>query len=184
MQYVRSMTRALVAELILLLALPASAALQMDTDQPLEIEADAARLDEVEQVTVYTGDVVVTQGSLRMWGDRLTVRYDDEQRIDTATLTGRPARFVQSAREGQPETRGHASRIDYHAQVGRIELIDDAEITQQGRLFSGPKLAYDLNRRVWVAKGAPAPPGAATGRGTGGRVRVVIPPRRPADRQP
>lgn len=181
MRYARNMTRALAAELLLAAALPVLAAMQLDTDQPLEIEADAARLDEVEQVTVYTGDVVVTQGSLRMWGERLTVRYDDEQRIDTAVLTGRPARFVQSARDGQPETRGHARRIDYHARSGRIELIDDAEITQSGRLFSGPKLAYDLNRRVWVAEGAPAAAGAEAG---GGRVRVVIPPKRPADPAP
>ena len=46
-------------------------ALSSDKDQPIEIEADHAKLDDIQRVAVYQGDVVITQGSIRLNGDIL-----------------------------------------------------------------------------------------------------------------
>ena len=43
-------------------------ALSTDYDQPIEIESDFAELDDVEGTTVYIGNVIVVQGSIRMTG--------------------------------------------------------------------------------------------------------------------
>ncbi|MDX1519199.1 MAG: LptA/OstA family protein, partial [Gammaproteobacteria bacterium] len=57
---------------------PVTFALTTDKDQPIEIEADAAELDDRKNVTVYTGNVIVTQGSIRMTGEKMTVYYTDD----------------------------------------------------------------------------------------------------------
>ena len=50
-------------------------ALSTDREQPIQIEADAAELDDASGITVYTGNVLVTQGTMRLWGNRLTILW-------------------------------------------------------------------------------------------------------------
>ena len=69
--------------------------LSTDRDQPIEIEADAAELDDEKKVTVYTGNVVVIQGSIRMTGDTMTVYYTSENELDVVILDGKPATYRQ-----------------------------------------------------------------------------------------
>ena len=49
-----------------------------DRDKPLNIEADNLRHDELKQISVFTGKVVATKGSIVMRGSRLEVRQDPE----------------------------------------------------------------------------------------------------------
>ena len=49
-----------------------------DRDKPLNIEADNLRHDELKQISVFTGKVVATKGSIVMRGNRLEVRQDPE----------------------------------------------------------------------------------------------------------
>ena len=46
--------------LIYFLSFGTAVALSSDKDQPIEIEADHAELDDIQRVAVYQGDVVVT----------------------------------------------------------------------------------------------------------------------------
>ncbi|MDH4455915.1 MAG: LptA/OstA family protein, partial [Candidatus Methylopumilus sp.] len=53
----------LVSCLLTLFALPAFAE-KADKDKPIEIEADTVTVNDAKKVSVYTGNVIVTQGSL------------------------------------------------------------------------------------------------------------------------
>ena len=57
--------------LIYFISFGTAMALSSDKDQPIEIEADHAKLDDIQRVAVYQGDVVITQGSIRLNGDIL-----------------------------------------------------------------------------------------------------------------
>ena len=46
--------------------------LASDKDQPIEVEADSAELDDAKKISIYRGNVVVTQGTIRMTGDVMT----------------------------------------------------------------------------------------------------------------
>ena len=63
------------AGLVLLLAAGGAAGLATDKDQPMDLEADAADIDEGRGVSVYTGNVVATQGSMRLESEKLTVHH-------------------------------------------------------------------------------------------------------------
>ena len=52
---------------LLLLALSFSAhALESDRKQPISIDADSGSLDQKNQVTVFSGNVIIKQGSINM----------------------------------------------------------------------------------------------------------------------
>ena len=86
-------TKRLATALVLLLASNAWA-LQSDQSQPIEIQADNGMLDQGKQVTVFTGNVVVKQGSIDIKAARIEVqRTADGSQLMTAT--GSPVAFKQ-----------------------------------------------------------------------------------------
>lgn len=154
-------------------------ALSTDKDQPIEIEADNAQLDDTAGVTTYTGNVVVVQGSIRMTGDTLTVFYTPDRQIKEARLDGRPARFRQRPDRRDVDDEGEAIRVRYYASQDLLVLRDRAKLTQGERSFSGAEITYDTERSLIKAHGAAgAAPDAGGKPAEGGRVRIVLPPSR------
>ena len=51
-------------------------ALPSDREQPIRVQADSAELDERQGVAVYRGSVVITQGTLKITGDTVTITQD------------------------------------------------------------------------------------------------------------
>ena len=54
-----------------------AAAERADRDQPMRIDADALRYENVERLSTFTGNVVVTKGTIIMRGEELQVRQDE-----------------------------------------------------------------------------------------------------------
>ena len=67
-------------------------ALSTDKSQPIEVHADQFNGDEVKQTAVYSGNVVVDQGSMNLTGARLDLAITPKG-YRRATITGSPARF-------------------------------------------------------------------------------------------
>ena len=156
-------------------------ALSTDSQQPIEIEADFAELDDAEGKTIYIGNVVVTQGSIRMTGDKLRVNFTENRDLQDAYLEGRPAHFKQTPDGSQEDVEGEGLLIEYHAQESFLYLIDKARLTRGDRLFEGHRINYDTKKSIITARSAPRlklPKEAPTQER--GRVRVVIPPKKKA----
>lgn len=164
---------------LLLFSLPC-AALKSDNEQPIEIEADFAELDDEEGTTVYVGNVIVTQGSIRMTGDRLRVNFTKERDLKDAYLEGPPATFKQTPDNAEHDVEGEALLIEYHALENFLYLIEQAKVTQGERLFQGHRINYDTEKSIITARSARA--GMADKdeqpKETSGRVRIIIPPRK------
>tara|TARA_R110002096_G_scaffold42642_6_gene114845 strand:+ start:3750 stop:4295 length:546 start_codon:yes stop_codon:yes gene_type:complete len=170
---------------ILLFAVAAAfdaAALATDSQQPIEIEADFAELDDQEGKTIYVGNVVVTQGSIRMTGDKLKVNFSEDRDLEDVYLEGRPAYFKQTPDNGE-DVEGEALLIEYHQLKSLLHLISKARLTQGDRLFEGDRINYDTAKSVITARAVPkAKQQQVTGKEKQtGRVRVIIPPRKPKD---
>ena len=75
---------------LLLFWLPISAwALPSDRDQPINIEADHAQMDDASGVAQYKGDAILTQGTLRIEGDVITFYYDENKQLKKAVAEGK-----------------------------------------------------------------------------------------------
>jgi lipopolysaccharide export system protein LptA len=155
--------------------------LSTDKDQPIEIEANAAELDDQKGITIYTGNVVVTQGSIRMTGDKMTVYYTRENDLDTVIMVGQPATYRQLPDNREIYDEAEALRMEFYNFKNLIVLIDNALVKQEDKRFSGNRIEYDtLNSKVW-ARGASGKTAAGEGdtpATDSGRVKIIIHPKK------
>lgn len=155
-------------------------ALSTDSQQPIQIEADFAELDDEAHTTVYVGNVVVVQGSIRMTGDRLRANFTEDKDLKDAFLEGRPATFKQTP-DHDEDVHGQAMQIEYHSQANLLNLIEKAKVTQGGRLFEGHRINYDTKQSIITARSLRAvqPDKDERPKEGSGRVRIIIPPKKP-----
>ncbi len=167
--------------LVLLLAPPCAAALSTDKDQDIEVEADTAMLDDTRNISIYTGNVVVTQGSMRITGDKLTLYYTDDRELEKTIVEGTPATFRQLPDNSAVYDEAEAKVMEYYESDSLLILTGSAFILKDRNRLTGARVEYDTERSQVLALGSlPETPAAttdspATGEDT--RVRVIIPPR-------
>ncbi|MEB0151312.1 LptA/OstA family protein, partial [Pseudomonas sp. CCC2.2] len=63
-------------------------ALPNDNKQPIRIQADEAQLDDKQGVATYKGDVIITQGSMKITGNTVTITRNAAGEIDVVTSVG------------------------------------------------------------------------------------------------
>jgi lipopolysaccharide export system protein LptA len=154
--------------LILLLCIPfQGAALESDKEQPLQLEADSLSIDEGAGVVLYEGSVEITQGSLKIWADRLWV-HRRQGITEKIVGEGSPVRFRQLIEEGGEEARGEARRVEISMERDELLLIDDALLEQGNNRFRSDRIIYNRGKAM-VRAGA-----SAQGKQ---RVQVVIEPK-------
>lgn len=119
-------------------------ALPSDAQQPIRLLADKATYSERTGVTSYSGNVTITQGTLKLAADNITVNLSNGRSIQSAIATGRPATMQQIVTKEKGLAKGQANKIDYNAQNGIVTLTGNAKLTQNGASFSGNVIRYSL----------------------------------------
>ena len=154
-------------------------ALSTDSEHPIEIEADTAELDDQKNVTIYRGNVVVTQGSIRMTGETMTVYYNEEKDLDTVIMEGHPATYRQLPDNSEIYDEAEALRMEYYENKNLIVLIDQAVVKQEGLRFSGSRIDYDtLNSKIKAKGSTKQADSNEQGTDSGsGRVKITIKPK-------
>lgn len=128
-------------------------ALNSDSRQPIDIEADNATYDERKGETVYIGNVKATQGSLEVRGDRMVV-YDKGGKTDRIVVTGAPSRLRQTPDANKDEIRGTAQRSEYFPTSGVLILYEQALIWQGQNSTSSDRIEYDIKNGLFKAGSA------------------------------
>lgn len=160
----------LFATMALLAAAAAHAALTLDRNAPIQIEADSATIDEPSGTATYRGKVVLQQGLLKLQSRELTVLIKDGRAVQ-AVAAGTPVLLDQGATEGEEAIHAEARKITFLIKDDRMLLDNQATLRQGERLFQGAHIDYDVvKRRV-----------NASGGGTS-RVMLVLPPSPAADK--
>lgn len=149
-------------------------ALPSDRDQPIRIQADSAELDDRQGVAVYRGDVIITQGTLKITGDTVTITQTASGDIDVFTSVGNLAYYEQKPAVDKDIVKAYGKTIQYFASNERIVLIDQAKVIQEGNTFEGEKIVYDTRRQI-VNAGRATNTDVSTPRP---RVDMVIQPRK------
>lgn len=150
----------------LLLFLPVGAyALPSDATMPIRLSADRATYSERTGVTTYSGNVIITQGTLKITANNITVNLNKNRSIASAAATGTPATFEQMISEQKGLAKGRANKIDYNAITGIVTLTGNAKLDQNGASFSGNTIRYSLKQGDVEANA-----------GGGQRVELVFPP--------
>lgn len=173
-------SRVLAAALLTVAGSGLALAEKADRSKPMVLEADKrGTVDAQKQTTVFTGNVVITQGTLQIRAERVEVQ-EGKEGFRTAVAFGsalQPAFFKQK-RDGIDESvEGTAERIDFDEKNDTLRLSGNPIV----RRLRGPQLAdeitgtlitWDNRTEVFTVDG-----GSRTAANPSGRVRMLLSPR-------
>lgn len=176
--------RGLLAALVLSLMLGAAGAASAQTSEskeslrptgPVKITADRAEWQKGGSM-VYTGNVRLESGDLKLSGDRLTLTQFEDGQFE-AKVDGKPAMLdhagleLAGGRDGErPPVSARASQLTYDSRDEIVEIAGQALLTRGTDRITGENIRYDVAQRRIEAKAA-----------EGGQVQIELqpPPRKP-----
>jgi len=125
-----------------------------NSEQPIEVTSDSLRVDQSSGNAVFSGNVVVVQGNMRLAAGEVQVIYGTGETRDVQRVLATGGVLItrgNDAAEGQ--------RAEYRVSTGTMVLTGDVLVTQGPSAIAGDRLSINLN----------------TGDGTvDGRVRTVL----------
>jgi lipopolysaccharide export system protein LptA len=168
--------------LVALACLVASAAVAERADREKEIVIGADRWlgDDKSRVSTFEGNVVVTQGTMRMTASKVTLR--EESGFKYYVAQGAPVTFRQKRDKVDEWIEGFAERAEFDDRNDVLKLFNRARVKSNQNEITGDYISYDMRREVATASGLP-PPGAAAAPGAAAdppRVKVIIVPAKKA----
>ena len=113
-------------------------AMQQDTSAPVEVTADALSVNQSDGTALYTGNVVIIQGQMRLAAPRVLVVYAREAgRIARLEATG-GVTLVSG------EEAAEAERADYDIDAGSVVMSGNVLLTQGDNALTSNRLVVNL----------------------------------------
>ncbi len=158
--------------LVCFIALASTArAEKADREKEIVVGADHLTADDANRTSTFEGNVIVTQGTMRMTADKVTVK-EDADRHKFYVAYGAPVTFRQKRDKVDEYIEGYALRAEFDDLNDVVKLYDKARVKSNQNELTGNYIQYDMGREVAEVQGAPpgtsAPPNS--------RVKVIIVP--------
>lgn len=159
---------------------PAAQAEKADRNKPMVVEAArSGTVDLQGQVMAYSGNVVISQGTMVLRAENIEVRESaDGYRFAAAIgAPGRPATWSQRRDVVDETVEGSADRIEFDSRADTLRFIGNGAVRRLrgGSVadeITGGAILWDNVAEVFRVEG-----GAVSAVNPGGRVRVVLSPR-------
>jgi lipopolysaccharide export system protein LptA len=163
----------LILSLCLLCVSSMALAEKADRDKPIDLEADSLTTNDAKKISTYTGNVILTQGTLAIHADKLIVR-EDKDGFQHSTSTGNPTTFRQKMEGKDQFIQGSGQRIEYDGRMDKVQLYTQAWVKRGEDIVHGDYIMYDASSEFAEVIGGPQ---AATPSNPKGRVRAIIQPK-------
>lgn len=157
------------ALLLMLIYAPAGLTVDDDIKTDIQIQANYMRFDLETGSSVYNGNVKIKQGSIEIYGDKVTVwRQQDE--IQQINIEGQPVRYTQ---DEDTEKKIHATsqHMQYLANEHRLVMTVNARLEQPDHTIESQRIVYDTENKIVIA-------GEDKPTQEGGRVSITLTPKK------
>jgi lipopolysaccharide export system protein LptA len=142
-----------------------------DSDKPVHLEADQVLVDDARQISTFTGNVKLTQGTMLIRGDRIVVEQDKDG-FKRGTVYGNTASFRQK-REGLDEyVEGYGERIEYDTRAETVDFYVRARVVRDRDEVRGEHITYNQKTEIFQVNG-----GAGAENEPPKRVRAILQPK-------
>ena len=142
-----------------------------DREKEIVVGADHLTADDANRTSVFEGNVVVTQGTMRMTANKVTVK-EDANRHKFYVAYGDPVTFRQKRDNVDEYVEGYALRAEFDDLNDVVKLFDKARVKSNQNELTGNYIQYDMRRELAEVQGAP--PGTTPPPNS--RVKVTIVP--------
>lgn len=110
-----------------------------DVKQPVEVTADNLSVDQATGKAVFSGNVLVGQGTMRLAADTVAVQYDS---ADARRITGLVATGHVTLAAGNDAAE--AAQADYDVASGNVVLTGNVLLTQGQNVMAGERVVVNL----------------------------------------
>ncbi len=148
-----------------------------DRDKPVYLESDRATVENTgrsngrDRISVFTGNVVLTQGTLVIRSDKMVVK-EDANGFRNVTAYGNLVSFRQK-RDGMNEyIEGWSERMKYDSKADKVELFKQARLKRGLDEVHGDYISYEATTEFFQVN-----KGAKTKIKPDSRVRAIIRPK-------
>lgn len=118
-----------------------------DTSLPVEVTAERLFVSENDATALFTGDVVIGQGEMRLFAPRVLVFYSDDQTgIERLEATG-GVTLINGDQEAESET------ANYEVNRGTIEMLGNVLLTQRANTLVSDRMDVDLETGTALMNG-------------------------------
>jgi len=138
-QNFKPLNRLLVVLALCLCSTP-TLALRDDVTKPVRINADTVVFNKAKGFAVYSGNVVIVQGSLQLKAWEIKIQAPNNT-IQLITAKGSPVQFQQTMDDGKV-AKGKANLIRYQVEEKRLVMDGGAELVQNNDKFSSQHIEY------------------------------------------
>lgn len=115
-----------------------------DSDEPIEITADSLTVKRLNEIAVFSGDVVAVQGKLNLRSEVMTVYYKSQKTKGSAENSISKIDVEGNVFLTTPKETAQGNTGLYDVDNKRITLSGDVVVTQKENIIKGSKLIYDL----------------------------------------
>ena len=138
-------------------------------------------IDDAKGVSIYRGNVRITQGSMVITGDTVTAYHNKDHELLKAVAIGKPATYKERQDGQDTDLKASAPRMEYDLEKDMVHLIGGGKVVQGKNTFEGQYIEYDLKTDMIRARSSnPAGvPAQAAGKPTK-RIRVIFHPKEKA----
>ncbi|HEY2627511.1 MAG TPA: lipopolysaccharide transport periplasmic protein LptA [Usitatibacter sp.] len=160
--------------LIAVLSLPAAWAERADRDKNIVANADNGYADDALHTTTFEGNVIITQGTMRITANKVTVK-EDADRHKFYVAYGTPVTFRQKKDNVDEYIEGYALRAEFDDLNDIVKLYEKARVISNANVINGEYIQYDMRKELAEVQGAPPGTRLAPGE-VPPRVKVTIVP--------
>jgi lipopolysaccharide export system protein LptA len=146
-----------------------------DRSKAVDLSADRAEYDGLNKTGIYEGNVILTQGTIRIQAEKVVVRAD-KFGTTFATASGNPVSFKQKLDGSNEYIEGYGERLEFDTKSDTVQLLDNAFIKRGQDELRGNYISYNSRSEVFRVDGRNSNKTATTPTATG-RVHVIIQPK-------
>ncbi len=144
--------------------------------EKIHINADYMHLNIETGYSVYTGNVKITQGELKLTGDKVTLQQSNDE-IERITVTGKPAHYNHVTEKGE-NIQAESEHMVYTASQNKLVMTVNAKLKQPDHQVSSQKIVYDTEKKIVIAGDKKGSSAADEGSDQNQRVNITLTPKK------
>ncbi|MEI6897506.1 MAG: lipopolysaccharide transport periplasmic protein LptA [Psychromonas sp.] len=125
--------------------------LESDYQQAINVSSVSQHVKMKSNTITFTTDVLLTQGSIKITANKLTVIRGEESNQEIMIAEGNTATFYQTQDDGRP-LHAQANEIHYDVANSKITLTGNAQVRQLDSKINASNIIYFLETEELIVK--------------------------------
>lgn len=117
---------------------------------PINLVADQGEYDGNTGTAIYTGNVVIQQGDMKLTGDKVVIKTSSGK-VTSVEAWGNLATF-HYVPTNEPAVDGKGKHMTYNVSANKVDIQGEAYVKQEQNETRGETLSYNLKSEIVTGK--------------------------------